>query len=401
MLKIKNTLFIALTTSTIFIHAQNMNEAQQFSNIKKNILQGIEQQANTNKSQQNNKIKTIDSKLNKKSSTGNNSSLSSNSAQTNELNERIELLEQRQKLLEEIDWNTFEANVQTAVINLFAMDKQIKPLQLFDHTRIAFTQIGELSNLMEYPGFKDWYSHFSQYINSNKNKESILSIVQTILNSSGAITGKLSLTGPMVQPVLSAISMFIANLGSGKAELKKKSEEMFLVTTKISQLRYELQNVETEWEKISKELELQKQIFGNTVDYVLTTLKLDKNEYNQKFYKSNDPTRVINYYESVRGAINVHLKKLNDSGNNDWKNDIGFQLEEVKTLKLKFGELLFRVVENLKKYDEILQKYKNDTHLSSRVLKINSSVEDLKNSFDSTFSASEYINEARRMYKIF
>ncbi|NOT37390.1 MAG: hypothetical protein HOP11_08440 [Saprospiraceae bacterium] len=399
---LKIIIFLILVDSVAFCQ-QNNSEAQQFSNIKKTILQNIDQQSKSTATQNTTKLKTVESRLNKNktSVSKNNASSSTNNSNLSEMSERVELLELRHKLLEEIEWSTFEANVQTAVINLFAMDKQLKPLQLFDQTRIAFTQIGELSNLMDYPGYKEWFQYFSQYVSSNKNKESILGIVQTILNSAGAASGKLSLAGPMVQPVLSAIGMFIGSLGSGKAELKKKSEEMFLITTKAAQIRYDLQGVEAEWKSISEEMQLQKTIFTQNVDYVLQTLKLDKNDYLSRFYKSNDPTKVMNYYESVKTTTSQYLKNIKETGSHEWKNQIGYQLDEVQDLKISFGTLLHRISENLEKYEEVLKKYNNDPQLGIKTVNLNKSIQDLKNSFESNFSASEYINEARRMYKIY
>ena len=55
--------------------------------------------------------------------------------------ERVQILEEKQKALEENELNTYQANYQSAIINLVSMEREIKPLVLFHTTRDFFNTL--------------------------------------------------------------------------------------------------------------------------------------------------------------------------------------------------------------------------------------------------------------------
>jgi len=55
--------------------------------------------------------------------------------------ERVQILEEKQKALEQNEINVYEANYQSAIINLVSMDREIKPLFLFRATKDFFNTL--------------------------------------------------------------------------------------------------------------------------------------------------------------------------------------------------------------------------------------------------------------------
>jgi hypothetical protein len=84
--------------------------------------------------------------------------------------ERVQILEEKQKAIEQNEINIYEANYQSAMINLVSMDREIKPLILFRTSKDFFDALNETSNPMNYDGFSKgcncsyrkcflWYTH--------------------------------------------------------------------------------------------------------------------------------------------------------------------------------------------------------------------------------------------------
>src|SRR5690554_7973615 len=71
--------------------------------------------------------------------------------------ERVKLIEDFQQAEKESELNIFQGNYQSAVINLVSMERELRPLLLFNTTRDFFTTLKSVANPTSYPGFNDWY----------------------------------------------------------------------------------------------------------------------------------------------------------------------------------------------------------------------------------------------------
>ena len=85
--------------------------------------------------------------------------------------ERINALEEKNSALHEKELSLYAGNYQTAVINLVFLETDLQPLNLFQSSRTFFTSLNDISNPMNYPEYKEWYSEFKSYIDAEKDKE--------------------------------------------------------------------------------------------------------------------------------------------------------------------------------------------------------------------------------------
>src|SRR5277367_3317431 len=95
--------------------------------------------------------------------------------------ERVQALEDKQKALEQNELIVFEANYQSAIVNLLYMDREIKPVILFESTKEFFGLLSDVTNPTSYPDYTDWYLKFHSYIEKNKNKEPTLEVLINLM----------------------------------------------------------------------------------------------------------------------------------------------------------------------------------------------------------------------------
>jgi len=60
--------------------------------------------------------------------------------------------------------------------------------------------------------------------------------------------------------------------------------------------------------------------------------------------------------------------------------------------------LTFRILENLDKYEKLIQKYQNDPYLRDQMKNLKLKLDLVRNSFESTFNPQEYIKASNEMY---
>jgi hypothetical protein len=70
----------------------------------------------------------------------------------------------------------------------------------------------------------------------------------------------------------------------------------------------------------------------------------------------------------------------------------------VQNLKIRFGTLTFRILENLDKYKGLIKKYKQDEYLKDKVDQLDLKLNLVRNSFESTFNPQDYIKASNEMY---
>jgi hypothetical protein len=313
---------------------------------------------------------------------------------------RVQALEDKQKAMDQNELNIFQANYQSAVVNLVSMDREIKPLILFNSTKEFFGSLSEAGNPLNYAGFKEWYQSFNDYLQKNKTKSPMLSVTSNLLSFTGDLTKGIPLTGPITSALFSSMTNYIDNMGKKDKDLKEQSEKMMTLTMKISQFDYDKDQIEHEWETITKELmDLQKK-YEKSISNNLGILKISNNDFTAKFSKENDAEKRYQYLTDMRqkAADFVNTERTNNP--KEWKQQIYFQMNEVQSLKLRFGQITFRISENIVKYADLFAKYRNDEQLGSKVKDLELKLKDLQETFDKTFDPLDYINSASKMYKV-
>ena len=314
--------------------------------------------------------------------------------------ERIQALEMRQLAFEENEQTIFQANYQSAVVNLVYMDREIKPLLLFNTTQGLFSMLSEIGNPMQYPEYKEWFSGFSKYVEKEKSREPTLNVLSNLLTLTGDLSRGAPLAGPFTQTMFSGINMYINSLGKGRTDLRNQAERMYIITAKLGQFTHDKNLIEHEWENITKELRELQLLFDSVLASNLSMLTITRNDFHRNFTNEFDSNKRIRYLANLS---DIAARKVTDEltkNPKEWKEVIYYQMMDIQSLKVNFGRLTLRISENISRYSGLIAKYKNDPDIGKNVIAMESKLHELINTFESTFSPTEYISAATRMYKV-
>lgn len=314
--------------------------------------------------------------------------------------ERIQALEMRQVALEENEKTIFQANYQSAIVNLVYMDREIKPLMLFNSTQGLFSMLSEIGNPMQYPEYQSWFNGFSSYVEKEKAKEPTLNVLSNLLTLTGDLTRGAPLAGPLTQTMFSGINLYINSMGKGKTEMRSQAEKMYIITAKLSQFTHDKNLIEHEWENITKELKELQLIFDTVLTTNLKMLQITRPEFHRNFTNEYDANKRIHYLSRLSGMASGKVERELNANPKEWKEVIYYQMMDIQALKISFGRLTQRISENITRYSGLITKYKNDPDIGKNVVAMESKLYELINTFESTFNPVEYIMAASRMYKV-
>jgi hypothetical protein len=314
--------------------------------------------------------------------------------------ERVQALEDRQKALEQNELIVFQANYQSAVVNLFYMDREIKPVILFENTKEFFGLLADATNPATYPDFKEWYSGFHEFIEKNKNKEPTLDVLTNLMNVTGTAAGNIPLGGPMVSLFFTGINEYIKSLRKKDQELKKESEKMFLLVTKLSQLDHDKGLIEQDWGLITKELDHLHDHYKMILNENLDTLGVSPQDFSTHFTKETDADKRYGYITGIRKKASDWVASQKETVPKDWKENIHYSLMDIQSIKIRFGNITFRLQAYIEKYEGLLKLYAKDATLSPKLIPLQKKLNELKDIFENAFSPLDYINSATRMYKV-
>ncbi|MDR3712297.1 MAG: hypothetical protein P4L51_05740 [Puia sp.] len=314
--------------------------------------------------------------------------------------QRVQALEKKQAAIEENELYVYQANYQSAIINLVSMDKEIKPLLLFNSAKNFFSTLTETADPMKYPGYQDWYKKFYAYIEKQKDKEPALSVLHDMVQLTGNITSGVPIAGPVSQALFLGIESYISSVGSKKKAEKEESQKMFLLTAKLSQFDYDKDLIEQQWEIVTKELEKLQIHYDTILNQNLSLLKVAPPEYLHRFSKENDAEMRYQFLTELRKKASALITDRKAADLKSWKQPIYYELMDVQSLKLRFGELTFDIRGIMDKYDELIHKYRGDPEIGLKVQELEVKLNAMRDTFDGAFEPTEYINSATRMYLV-
>jgi len=313
---------------------------------------------------------------------------------------RVQALEKKQQAIEENELYVYQANYQSAMINLVSMDKEIKPLVLFNASKSFFSTLNETANPMNYPGYQDWYKHFYEYIQKEKEHEASLAVLNDFVQVTGNITSATPIAGPVSQALFLGINSYIGSLGSRKKELRDQSQKMLLLTAKLSQFNYDKDLIEQQWEIVQKELEKLQIHYDTILNQNLSLLRVPRASYNAGFNRETDAEKRYQFLTTLRKDASVLVTDRKAADAKSWKQPIYYELMDVQSLKLRFGDLTFDIRGILAKYKELTFKYHNDPEIGLKVQALEVKLNALNDTFDAAFDPNDYINSATRMYLV-
>jgi hypothetical protein len=313
---------------------------------------------------------------------------------------RVQALEQKQQAIEQNELNVYQANYQSAIINLVSMDKEIQPLLLFNSAKNFFTTLNETADPMKYTGYQDWYKKFYAYIEREKDKVPALNVLHDMVQVTGNITSATPIAGPVCQALFLGIDNYITSLGSKKKDLRDESQKMFLLTAKLSQFDYDKDLIEQQWEIVTNDLDKLQIHYDTILNQNLALLKVPHEEYGRHFTKETDADQRYQFLTELRKRASGLVTDRRTTDIKNWKQPIYYELMDVQSLKLRFGELTFEIRGIIGRYNELVMKYRNDPEIGLKVQALGVKLDAMSDTFDSAFDPTEYINSATRMYLV-
>jgi hypothetical protein len=313
---------------------------------------------------------------------------------------RVQALEKKQQSIEENELYVYQANYQSAIINLVSMDKEIKPLILFNSAKSFFSTLNETADPMKYPGYREWYKQFYAYIERQKDHEPALSVLHDMVQITGNITGFVPIAGPISQAFFMGINSYINSLGARKKEVRDQSQKMFLLTAKLSQFDYDKDLIEQQWQLVTNGLEKLQIHYDTILNQNLALLKVSPADYYHQFSKENDAEKRYQFLTELRKQAARLITERKTTDVKSWKQPIYYELMDVQSLKMRFGELTFDIRGIIARYQELVTKYRNDPEIGTKIQGLEVKLDALSDTFDGAFEPTEYINSATRMYLV-
>ncbi|MCJ7758687.1 MAG: hypothetical protein MUP24_11145 [Gillisia sp.] len=343
------------------------------------------------------RIKEMDSKINHLDESIKNTN--SSSEKVDKLLERVQILEEKQSELDKNIVSVYKYNYSSAVLNLASMEREIKPLNLFNSSREFYTTLDKVSNPMNYEGYTAWFKNFEKYIVDNKGSEAKLAVLSNIMQVTGNLAEGTPFTGMFAGSLFDGIGLFINSLGRRDRELREKSLKMFKLTTLVSQFTHDKDLIETEWNAITKSLDELKEIQHNAMEEnIVKILGINRGDFKKYFTDETDAKKRTQYILDISKIAEDKIAEEKNKNPENWKQDYYNQMVAVQNLKIRFGTITFRIMENLDKYKLLINKYKNDELLKDHISQLDSKLISVRNSFESTFNPQDYIKASSEMY---
>ena len=314
--------------------------------------------------------------------------------------ERVQILEEKQKAIEQNEINVYEANYQSAMINLVSMDREIKPLILFRTTKDFFNSLTETSDPMNYDGFRKGFDKFRVYIDHTKDGSATIKAVSEVIGASGYLTAGVPIVGAYSQLMFSGMAEYVNSIGHKKREVKAEAQKMFAMAATLSQFTTDKNQIENEWDGITQSLEEMQVYYDTVINRNLRMVKLERNDVCNGFTKQSDANLRYNYLSLLREKAADYVLEMKKEHPKDWKENIYYQLMDVQAIKVRYGDITYRIVHHINKYSGLINKYKSNKDIGTNVLKLSDKLAQLKATFDDTFEPTQYAHSATRMYKV-
>lgn len=392
---LKSIIIVVFTLTSAYGFSQNEDNQM----VKDKLLKELDNERKEFQQDLEGKIQEIDKKIFNLDSAI--KTTASTSFKIQKLIERVQILEEKQNALERKSYNTYKYNYSSAIINLASMEREIKPLDLFNSSRDFFSTLETVSNPMNYPGYKEWFKNYKEFIKKNKEKEAKLMALDHLLNIAGDLTQGSPFTGPLTSSLFEGMSLYINSIKKKDKELAEKSVKMFELTATISQFTHDKNLIETEWESINKSLEDLRTLQSKAIlENIVTVLGEKKEEFDVKFTNETDAIKRFEYIKLLTSKIEKLISEDKNTKPEKWKEKYYRQMMIVQSLKIRFGTITLRILENIDKYDILVKKYKNDKYIGTNVTNLEMKLHNLKQIFESTFNPQEYINAANEMYVV-
>jgi hypothetical protein len=234
----------------------------------------------------------------------------------------------------------------------------------------------------------------------NKKTSVSLTVFANMVDNPGAVASSIPLGGPLTVLFFSGLESFINTMGKKKKELTDESEKIFELTTKLSQFAHDQSEVEHVWETVTREPSEMNQLYDSILSLDLKSLGISPVEFNGKFNNESEAEKRYTYLTAIRQKASDKVVSQKNSLPKDGKENIYFSLMDVQSLKLRIGQITFRMHENMDEYQKLLKQNTNDPVIGIKIAALGKNLNELRAVFDHAFNPLDYLNSASRMYKV-
>jgi hypothetical protein len=313
-------------------------------------------------------------------------------------------LDERIKALETASKRKANYNGQLALIELLSVQRDLQPAQLFSSSQTFFSQLGNISNLQNYPSFTTWKTEYDKWYVKQDRDDQMIELVNSSIGLIGDVANKVPLYGSIVQTVSSGIGTLISSFGNKHKELKKKTPEMLRLLNATSQFENQKAIIDHEWEQINKELSQLQAENDKLLREQLKYYGIDYNQYESEYLNATLETERDRFKTKCRTTLNTKITAFDKDTvtANKWLGQVETYMYKVQSLRIRFGNLTNRMLSNIDRYEQLIKIYSDKTkfpqELTDKIEGIGKTLSSVKKNFSTTFKPEKYIEDSAVMY---
>ena len=129
-------------------------------------------------------------------------------------------------------------------------------------------------------------------------------------------------------------------------------------------------------------------------------MELSPADFNEHFTHENDADKRYSYITGIRKKASELVASQKETNPKDWKENIYYSLMDIQSIKLRFGNITFRLQAYIDKYESLLKEYSKDPAMGVKMTVLQKKLNELKDIFENAFNPLDYINSTTRMYKV-
>ncbi|MCG1037556.1 hypothetical protein [Polaribacter sargassicola] len=319
-----------------------------------------------------------------------------------ELQEQIQReLDNRIKILEESPKVKIKSNGQLAFAELIKIQKDIQPAKLYLASNGFYTKLGKFDNLQNYSEFTSWKKEYDSWYQKKKGKNTTFDYIDKTIALITDSSNEIPLFGSISQTVTSGITLILSNLKSRDENLMSKTPQVLTLLNSIGQFESEKSILDNEWKTIDGELKELQSEYKTLVDEQITFYDIDKAKYNL-FLSATLDSDISKFKVYSREKVLKKLQFLDNGNNQNWMGKVETYMHQVQSIRIRFGQLTGRMLDNIEKYEKLFSKYTDPNKFSSEFVTkaqdLGTDLKQVKENFILQFKPNKYIEDSAVMY---
>ncbi|WP_405608649.1 hypothetical protein [Polaribacter sp. Asnod1-A03] len=319
-----------------------------------------------------------------------------------ELQEQIQReLDNRIKILEESPKVKIKSNGQLAFTELIKIQKDIQPAKLYLSSNGFYTKLGKFDNLQNYSEFTSWKKEYDSWYTKKKGKNTTFDYIDKTISLISDSSNEIPLFGSISQTVTSGITLILSNLKSRDEDLMDKTPEVLILLNSIGQFESEKSILDNEWKSIDSELKELQSEYKTLVDDQITFYGIDKSKYNI-FLSATLDSDIGKFKVYSKEQVLKKLQSLENGNNTNWMGNVETYMHQVQSIRIRFGQLTGRMLDNIEKYEKLFSKYTDPKKFSAEFVTkakdLGTDLKQVKENFILQFKPNKYIEDSAVMY---